>query len=67
MFRRTDDPLADFNAWDAEREAQLEKLPICADCGERVMDDHFFLINDEVICPDCLDAGYRKSIDEYIG
>lgn len=62
----TDNPLADFASWDAEQTAQLERLPVCADCGERVQDDHYYLINDEVICPDCLESGYRKEIDEYI-
>lgn len=63
----TDNPLADFASWDAEQTAQLERLPVCADCGEPVQDDHYYLINDEVICPDCLESGYRKDIDEYIG
>lgn len=63
----TDNPLADFASWDAEQTAQLERLPVCADCGEPVQDDHYYLINDEVICPNCLESGYRKEIDEYIG
>lgn len=62
----TDNPLADFASWDAEQTAKLERLPVCADCGEPVQDDHYYLINDEVICPDCLESGYRKEIDEYI-
>lgn len=62
----TDNPLADFASWDAEQTEQLERLPVCADCGEPVQDDHYYLINDEVICPDCLESGYRKDIDEYI-
>ena len=62
----TDNPLADFASWDAEQTAQLERLPVCADCGEPMQDDHYYLINDEVICPDCLESGYRKDIDEYI-
>lgn len=62
----TDNPLADFESWDAEQTAKLERLPVCADCGEPVQDDHYYLINDEVICPDCLESGYRKEIDEYI-
>ena len=66
MFRRTDDPLRDYERWDAEREAELEMLPICAECGERVTDDHFYEINGEVICPDCLRAYYRKEIEDYI-
>lgn len=51
---------------DDERERQLERRPECADCGQHVQDDHYYLINDEVICPDCLEAGYRREIDEYI-
>ena len=62
----TDNPLADFASWDAEQTAELERLPVCADRGEPVQDDHYYLINDEVICPDCLESGYRKEIDEYI-
>lgn len=62
----TDNPLADFASWNAEQTAELERLPECADCGEQVQDDHYYLINDEVICPNCLESGYRKDIDEYI-
>lgn len=62
----TDNPLADFASWDAEQTAELERLPVCADCGEPVQNDHYYLINDEVICPNCLESGYRKDIDEYI-
>lgn len=62
---RTDDPIRDFLKHDADREKQAEKLPICADCGEPVREDHYYLINDEVICPDCLET-YRKWVDDYI-
>lgn len=62
----TDDPIADAERYAMKQEEARERLPVCADCGEHVCDDHYYLINDEVICPNCLDAGYRKDIDEYI-
>lgn len=62
----TDDPLADFARHDDEEQEFVKKLPVCADCGEPVMDDYYFLINDEVICPKCMDRNYRKWTDEYI-
>lgn len=62
----TDDPVADYARYEAEQAREIAKLPVCADCGEPVMDDHYYLINDEVICPDCLEAGYRKEIEDYI-
>lgn len=28
-YQYTDDPIADFGAWDEEQERQAEKLPVC--------------------------------------
>lgn len=66
MAFRTDDPIADFLRHDAEQQRKLDRLPKCADCGEPVQDDHFYLINDEVICPNCLESNYRKEIEDYV-
>lgn len=66
MYYKTDDPARDFLMHDAEQAAAEERLPVCADCGETVQDDHYYEINDEVICPDCLESGYRKWVDDYI-
>lgn len=63
---RTDDPIRDFNAWEAEQESWLSRRPVCADCDEPIQDDHYFDINGEVICPNCMDANYRKEIGDYI-
>lgn len=65
MFR-TDDPVADYLRYDAEQEAKRDRLPVCVYCGEPIEADHYFLINDEIICPDCLESYFRKDIDEYI-
>ena len=66
MFFKTDDPLADFDRWDAEQAREFERLPICENCGERVTDDHFYMINDEVICPGCLESDYRCETEDFI-
>ena len=63
----TDDPVEDYARWDAEQQRKLERNPVCAECGEHVQDDYFYLINDEVICCGCLKANYRKSTDDYLG
>lgn len=58
-----------YDQWEAherEQERRLAKLPECADCGNPVQDDHYYLINDEVICPDCLESGYRKNTEDFI-
>lgn len=30
---RTDDPVADFDRYDAEQQQQLDSLPVCECCG----------------------------------
>ncbi len=66
MVLRTEDPVSDFLRHDEEQNRWLESLPECADCGEPIQADHFFLINDEAICPDCLESNYRKENTDYI-
>ena len=54
-----------FAEHDAKQARELAKLPVCADCGEPVQSDHYYLINDEVICPRCLEKGYRKETEDF--
>ena len=63
---RTDDPIADFDRYDAEQSKWEEKLPVCSECGEKVHDDYFYEINDEVICSECLDSNHRKWVEDYV-
>ena len=57
----TDDPIADFHAWDARQEKQLEQLPKCADCGEPIQEEAFY-IHCEWICENCIDS-YRRGVE----
>lgn len=61
----SDNPHADFDRWDADQERRLKRLPVCADCGEPIQDDHYYDINGEAICPECLDVNYRRETDDY--
>lgn len=63
---RTNDPLADFARHDAEQARQLEKLPRCVDCGEPIQDEHYYEINDEPICEECLNDNHKKRTEDYI-
>lgn len=60
----SDDPVRDYSRYDAEREEALERLPVCDYCGEHIQDDYYYEIGDEVICRECLDSNYRKSVDD---
>lgn len=62
----SDDPVADFERHDMEQAKQLERLPVCEICGEPIQDKHLFLINDEFVCPACLERDFRKNTEDFI-
>lgn len=66
MFR-TNDPIADFNRWDSEREAALEKLPICSECGRRINEDTYFDIEGEYYHVKCFEKEHLKWTEDFIG
>lgn len=63
---RTDNPLADFEAHDAECSRWLDSRPVCSNCGEPIQDAFCYEINDEVICEDCLNDNFRKAVEDIV-
>lgn len=61
----TDDPAADYSRYEAEQEREMERLPICHDCGEPITGEILYQINDEYICPECMSA-YVRYVDDLI-
>lgn len=65
-YGRMADPLDDFHAYDAHQQSELDRLPRCSECGEPIQTDECYEINDELICPECLDQNHRKWVDDYV-
>lgn len=61
----TDDPLADFNRYDAEQQKMLDKLPRCSECDHPIQDEYCYEINGELICDECMFQNHRKAVDDY--
>lgn len=57
----TDDPVKDYERWDAMREEWLANRPICTNCGEHIQDEWCYSTwaNNELICQEC-----AKEIDD---
>ena len=65
MFR-TDDPIADFERYDAEQQKKLDRLPKCCHCGEPIQDDFCFDLGDgEIYCEDCLKKCFWVSTESF--
>lgn len=56
----TDDPIADARRHDKEQQDWLNRLPRCGICGKPIQDEHYYCINDENVCPECLEDEFRK-------
>jgi len=65
-YGRIADPVADYAAYSAHQQAELNKLPRCSHCDEPIQDDFCFEINDELICESCLNDNYRVDVERYI-
>lgn len=51
----TNDPVSDYDYYSIQQEKQLEKLPVCRECGEHIQDEYAYRINDEYICNECME------------
>jgi len=60
---RTDDPLADFDRWDAEQSRQERELPCCVDCGEHIHQEDAVYMDGRWFCDSCLDS-YRMAVTQ---
>lgn len=55
-----------YSQWEAherEQEKRLAQLPVCVYCDNPIQDDHFYLINGDNVCPECLENEFRKDVD----
>ena len=62
----TDDPLKDFERYDAEREIALTKYPQCYFCGKHILEGRYYVIDEEIVCAECLDEFWGKDVDDYV-
>lgn len=58
-----------YDMWeshDRKQERRRSDLPVCDYCGEPIQEEHFFYINGECFCEDCLNNNFRKNTDDYL-
>lgn len=58
----SDDPNADFDHWDAERQKEIEALPVCDYCDEHILGEFYYEINGDNICEACLEKHFKKEV-----
>lgn len=62
----TDDPLSDFTRYDTDQERRLDKLPVCACCGEAIQQEKAVYYNDQWCCEDCESDFWQDIRDDFL-
>ena len=56
-----------YSLWrlvERNEERYMARLPVCSYCGRPVQEDYYYRINDELICPDCMEHCFRVEREE---
>ena len=61
---RTDDPVADFDRYDRDRADKESRLPHCDCCGCAIS-NHYWNINGEIYCEECLNDNFMRDAENY--
>ena len=61
----SDDPVRDFDRYDAMMAQQEARLPKCEKCGD-VCPESFFEIDGELLCEECMRDRFERSTDDYL-
>jgi formylmethanofuran dehydrogenase subunit E len=55
-----------FKRHEAKRQAELDKLPKCSECGEPIQSETCYEIDGGLVCEDCLENNHKKFVEDLI-
>lgn len=56
-----DGNLAALDAYERRQADQERNAPICDECSERIVDDHYYLVYGDILCERC----FERQVDEW--
>lgn len=57
-------PYQDFDKWEREQYEFEQPRPVCAYCGQHIMDERCYKFdNGDFVCPDCLEDYLKRETD----
>lgn len=60
----TSNPVMDAANYCDECERKMSLLPHCDCCGDRITNDYFWMIGNEIYCEKCLNENFRRDTPE---
>lgn len=61
----SDSPYRDYERWEADQEAWLNRRPVCKWCGEHIQDEYAYRIGGDLVCSDCLEQE-KVNVDDLV-
>ena len=65
-FSPTNDPIADFDRYEAEQQRLLERCPKCDYCDSHITDEFYYDLDGDIVCEECLDRHFKRITEDYI-
>lgn len=62
----TDNPIADFERHDREKEKALSMLPVCECCGNPIQQKKAVYYNDQWCCKECEEIFWLNIRDDFL-
>lgn len=62
----SDNPVADYDRYDAYLARQEARLPVCDDCDKPIHGDDYYEIDGEILCEECMKDRYRRSVADWL-
>lgn len=60
----SDDPVRDFDRYDAEQARNARKRPVCECCGDHITDEFAYNFDGDWICQDCIKDFLEEVTDD---
>ena len=61
----SDDPIRDAERYDRYQAGREKEYPYCECCDNRITEGHYFNINGDIMCLDCLVENHGRKVENY--
>ena len=62
----SDDPITDYERYDAEYARLMARMPECKVCGQKIQSEMAYWILGEYICEHCIESARINMLEEFM-
>lgn len=62
----SDDPVRDYDRYDAEMARREARLPVCDKCDKPIHDDEYYEVEGWTLCEECMKDMYGRRTEDFV-